>query len=59
MSQLLLFLMILNFDFGINEYLQISSVVLAGLSTFTAVIISGQKSEELVSYRPKEDLAIT
>ncbi|KAJ3641859.1 hypothetical protein Zmor_028330 [Zophobas morio] len=50
MGALLFFLVALklHFEFGINEYLHNGTVVLAGLSTFAAVIISGQKSEDIM-----------
>ncbi|KAJ3664548.1 hypothetical protein Zmor_000106 [Zophobas morio] len=50
MSILLYFLMSLklNFEFELYEYFHASVMVTAGLSTFSAVIFSGQRSEDVV-----------
>ena len=50
MSCLLFFLLSLklNFVFEINDYFYMTTMVMGGFSTFFAVIISGQRSEDIV-----------
>mgnify|MGYP005984109591 CR=1 FL=1 len=38
----------LNFVFELNDYFYVTTMVVGGLSTFSAVIMSGQKSEDIV-----------